>query len=83
MKHPKFLKETTFIRTTGALNYSPLDVLGAKLNNKVGPTLSISDDNVLFVTYYPLIGGDQTLNKVTEALKTVLKNEISLINSPY
>lgn len=83
MKHPKFLKGTTFIRTTGALNYSPLDVLGAKLNNKVGPTLSISDDNVLFVTYYPLIGGDQTLNKVTEALKTVLKNEISLINSPY
>lgn len=63
------------------LNFEPLDLFGTKLNNKVGPTLSLSDDNELFVTYYPLIGGDDILDKVTDALKTVLEKEISVVTA--
>ena len=80
IRHPNSLKGATFIKTTGALNYEPLDLFGAKLNNKIAPTLSLSPDNILFVTYYPLIGGNEILNKVTEALKTVIENEISVVN---
>lgn len=80
IRHPNSLKGATFIKTTGTLNYEPLDLFGAKLNNKIAPTISLSSDNVLFVTYYPLIGGDEILNKVTDALKTVIENEISVVN---
>ncbi len=80
MRHPEYLKGTTFVRTIGALNYEPLDLFGAKLNNKIAPTLSISNDNKLFITYYPLIGGDAIIDKVNEALRAVIKEEISKIS---
>ena len=79
IRHPDCLKGATFIKTTGALNYEPLDLFGAKLNNKIAPTLSLSINNVLFITYYPLIGGDDILDNVTYALKTILEKEVSMV----
>ncbi len=47
------------------------------MNNKVGPTLALSNNNILFITYYPLIGGNQILDKVTIAFNRILKDEIA------
>ncbi len=77
IKHPEYLKGCHFIETTGGLNYEPLDLFGAKMNNKVGPTLALSNNNILFITYYPLIGGNQILDKVTIAFNRILKDEIA------
>ena len=69
-KHPDLLGTAHFTRMIGSLNCEPRNPAGAMMNNKIMPAVTLSRNNVMFVTFYPLPVAESSriLNSVADAI---------------
>lgn len=72
MKKKQTLNGARFIDIIGGINAEPRDLMGGMMNNKPVICTSLSEQNRLFMTFYPMIGSDEGSLLIVDTIEKVL-----------